>query len=166
MCSWFCGTFCCFLLRCRDSCSPSSSRSASSRNRGSEIPLPSLARDRQEPREQSTSGHSALTEGDHVMSSQPRLRPAMPRMGISSVEARDKPLPTIRATFDGGGTGSSRRSKTVPNLVLYRPTGSSITSTHKIIEDGPAGDIGLHSVSTLFLSLLPSDRLCSNRGAI
>ena len=157
MCSWFCGTFCCFLLRYRDSCNPSSSATVNSGNKGSEIHLAGVARDLEE---QLTSGHNALTEGDHVTNSQPRPRPAMPRMGISSTEPRDKPLPPMRTTFDGGGNGVSRRGKTVPNLKLNRPTGSSTNSTQNKIEDCPAGDISLHSVSTSILFLLPLYRLC------
>lgn len=152
MCSWFCGTFCCFLLRCRDSCNQSSSTSVSNGNRGSDFHLSSIPRGLEDHQEHSTSGQNTITEGGNAIGSQPSLRPAMPRMGISSADPRNKPLPAIRTTFDGGGPGASRRGKIISHLELYRPNGSSATCAHNIIEDGPAGDIGLHSVST---SVLP-----------
>ena len=143
MCSWFCETFCCFLLRFRDSFTQNLSTPTPSQSRSSEADRFGTRQDAERGRELSTVSRGA-TRGGHVADVQPRPRTPIPQYNLTTSQTSDR-TQSIRTTAFDGEEHSTRLGSHLGNLPLRS---SSAVSMHSAapIEDG-SGDIGLLSVS-------------------
>lgn len=144
MCSWFCGTFCCFLVRFRDSYIRSTSISYPSRPRSNEVDHPHFLRSSEGAWELSPAS-PRTTERGHTITTQPNLRPPMPQVGSLSGQSRDSYVPPVRINVDtevGDRTGARSGSNSNRGI----PDSFIISSNEAVVEDH-ASDIGLIPVS-------------------
>ncbi|MCJ1479016.1 hypothetical protein MMC13_007700 [Lambiella insularis] len=142
MCSWFCETFCCFLLRCRDSSTQNTSTTSNNPSSGAEFNNHNRPSDLNNAKNLSTippdSARREVVEND-----QPRSRPTM-LLGNSWQQELDKPLPPmipelkstdLNLVSDQNGRG----------LVMQgRGDSESFVGQHRL--DESLGDVGLYSV--------------------
>ena len=144
MCSWFCGTFCCFLVRFRDSYIRSTSISYPSRPRSNEVDHPHFLRSSEGAWELSPTSPRTI-ENRYEINAQPSLRPPMPRLESLSGQARDSYLPPVRTNVD---TEDGDRTGTRSGPISYRgiPDSFIVSSNGAVVEDH-VGDIGLTPVS-------------------
>jgi len=146
MCSWFCETFCCFLLRCRDSYTPNTSTTYNNQSRNTNTVNRNRPRDLEETGDTATTFRSSV-RGECLANEQPKPRQAMPPLGNSWQQGRDKTLPPMlpilkgsefhyASDHDGINTG---RAETV----------MSESSIGQGRVDDSLGDVGLYSSSVL-----------------
>ena len=148
MCSWFCETFCCFLLQWRDSCTQDTSTNARNKSKNTEWPTrvqPPRPQRQVNVRESAqVPKTSARIYG--LENVQPKPKPAMSVPKKSQQLRINKPLPPLLPSinvsrFDLSTAddfqGLGRRAVEPPRV-----------STRNRAIDASPGDIGLISVST------------------
>ena len=142
MCSWFCETFCCFLLRFRDSCTQNISTPTHSQSRSFEADRLGIRQDGERGRELSTVSRDAA-RGGHVADIQSRPITPIPQYIFTTSQTSDR-TQSIRIIAFDGEEDPTRLGSRLGTLPLRS---SSAFSTHSAapIEDG-GGDIGLLSV--------------------
>ena len=142
MCSWFCETFCCFLLPYRDSCIRNTSTVSRTQNRNANFDNHHDLEDWERVAELSTV-RRASARGYGLEDVQPRPRPSLPVLANTWRQESEKPLPSLIPVFNGFnltkeqdryGFGADRH-------------GSSSAFTGKQPMEESAADIGLFSVS-------------------
>ncbi|MCJ1236608.1 hypothetical protein MMC14_004590 [Varicellaria rhodocarpa] len=141
MCSWFCETFCCFLLRFRDSCTQNISTPTHSQSRSFEADRLGIRQDGERGRELSTVSRDAA-RGGHVADIQSRPITPIPQYIFTTSQTSDR-TQSIRIIAFDGEEDPTRLGSRLGTLPLRS---SSAFSTHSAapIEDG-GGDIGLLS---------------------
>ena len=154
MCSWFCETFCCFLVRFRDSCTRNISTPTHSQSRSFEADRPNIPHGIERGGELSTTSHGSV-RGDYATSIQPRPRAPIPQYGVLTSQANESSRPVSAIVFDSGAN-QSRPGSRLGNLPLR---GSSALSMHSVAAVEGGGDIGMLSVSSPHLSPPKTDTL-------
>ncbi|MCJ1283663.1 hypothetical protein MMC26_002994 [Xylographa opegraphella] len=144
MCSWFCETFCCFLLRCRDSYTPNTSTAYNNQSRNTNTESFDRTRDLEETGDIATAFQSSVRD-DRVENEQPGLRPAMPPLGNSWQQGRNKPLPPMLPILKGTGFNYASNHSGID--AGKDETGMSASSVAHGRVDDALGDVGLYSVS-------------------
>ena len=143
MCSWFCETFCCFLLRCRDSYTPNSSTTYNNPSRNTDTDNLNRLRDLEEAGDSSATFRSS-TRGEYIENVQPGPRQTMPPLGNSWQQGKDKPLPPMIPIMKGTGFNfASEHDGIDSNGDESGMCGSPIR--HDRVDDS-LGDVGLYSV--------------------
>ena len=149
MCSWFCETFCCFLVRFRDSYIQNTAEPVDHRNRGHEANPRNRPQNVRDPEELSTLPYNSTGE-NYIADLQPPSRSPIPQYQSLIDHNRGEPLPILGDTLDGGGETSrlGRRLGEHPtsNISSPRLRGSSNLGVGYTTREDQAGDISLVSV--------------------
>ena len=143
MCSCFCETFCCFLLRFRDTYIPNTSVASNHQSRNAN------SGDRSPPRELGTftecsAGSQSPVGFPPPVNMQPRPMPTLAPLGNSWQQGRNKPLPPLLPLIKSTGFSLGKDR----DLCQDREYWASPTSTGCGLDLEPAGDIGMFSVSS------------------
>ena len=141
MCSWFCETFCCFLLRCRDSYTPNTSTAYNTQSRNINTENFDRPRDLEETGDIATTFRSTVRD-ERSENEQPKPRQTMPPLGNSWQQGRNKSLPPMLPIMKG--TGFNYASSHNGTDTGRDETGMSVGQERV---DDSLGDVGLYSVS-------------------
>lgn len=150
MCLWFCETFCCFLLRCRDSYTQNTSTTSNNPSRGADFDNPNQPRDLENAEHLSTMSPPSGT-GEAVQYNQPRSRQVM-LLGNSWQQqlGRDKPLPPMIPELKG--TGFNLESDPHGLGLVIQGRGNSDSYAGQDRGEDSLGDVGLYSVCLIPIS--------------
>ena len=118
MCSCFCETFCCCLLRFRDSCFRNTPSSSSNRNNSSEHPEPRHLSSLEDGREYPTLSE---TQRDYTREGQPAPRSPMPQLGRLSGQLSRPSGITASDVLDGRQVGETAESPRQTSVSLVHP---------------------------------------------
>ena len=142
MCSWFCETFCCFLLPYQDSCIRNTSAIFHTQNRNADFDNHHDLEGGERTAELSTV-RRASARGYGVEDVQPRPRPSLPFLASTWRQKSEKTPPPLIPVFKGFHLTKEQDRY---GLDAERHGSSSAFTGKKPMEES-AADIGLFSVS-------------------
>ena len=142
MCSWFCETFCCFLLPYRDSCFRNTSTICQTQNRNANFVNHHDLEEGERTAELSTV-RRASARGYGVEDVQPRPRPSLPTLASTWRRESEKRLSPLMPVFTG--VSLTKEQDRYGFGVEHRGSSSAFAGKQPMEES--AADIGLFSVS-------------------